>query len=403
MSLDSGGLIGGANIIVFSGDDWSSGLKTTKYHVARQLARHNNVLFVNSVGLRRPTASGRHLKRAVGKLLTFFKGPVSVPEGLHVYTPIIFPFARDNRLVKFFNSLLLRLCMRRLKSRLGLDDPIVIAFTVSFNGVIDSLDARAVVYYCIDDLSSFPGIDREWFEREEEWLLSRADCTIACSEELHAALHRKGHQTHYVPHGVDWQLFRRAVTEQYPLPEDMRDIPEPRLGFYGFLTAEWIDFPLLKRMAAEHPDWHIVLIGKPDVKLDIPAIIPEPNIHYLGLKPFEELPAYTRHFSVGLIPFIINPITYHCSPLKLLEYLSGGLPVVSSDIPEVRKYGTDAHVARSPDEFIAMCETALREGDPQSRDRRSRAAEVHSWEKRMEQISRIILAEVTPSAAQGRG
>ncbi len=389
----------GENVIIFSSDDWASGLKTSKYHIARHLARHNHVLFVNSVGLRAPTARGGDVKRALGKLLAFFKGPVRVPENLMVYTPIVFPLFRGAPVVKAFNRILLTLSMRWLKFRYGFSDPIVFAFTVAFNDAIGRLGEKSVVYYCVDDLRSFDGVDTAWFDREEDRLLSRADCVICCSEKLQEGFHQRGHRTHYVPHGVDWNAFHRAVSEDLERPADLQSIPEPRLGFFGLFTDDWIDFPLLRRMAADHPDWQIVLIGKLSSGLDVKALAPEPNVHYIGVKPFRELAAYSRHFSVGLVPFLVNSITHYCSPLKILEYLSAGLPVVSTDIPEARKYAGHVHVARNHDEFVALCEHALKEHGPEARQERSRAAQAYAWEGRIQTISQIVREAVAGRSA----
>jgi len=380
----------GENIIVFSSDDWASGLKTSKYHIASRLARDNRVLFVNSVGLRAPTASGRDLRRAFEKLTSFCRGPVCVPEGLHVYTPIVFPAFRSSPVVKALNALLLRAAIRTLQRSLGLWNPVVFSFMPTFNDVLGNLDERAVVYYCIDDLTGYDGVDKAWFQQEEERLLDLADCVIASSSELAAAFGERGHKAHYVPHGVDWALFRRAVEDDLPIPEDLRDIPHPRLGFYGFLSDEWVDYPLLKRLAAERPDWHIVLIGRPKAGMDMQAIVPEANIHYLGLKPFEDLPAYTRHFDVGLVPFCLSALTLHSNPLKVFEYLAGGLPVVTTDIPELRAHADKVHIARRHEEFLGLCEAALAENAPDRREQRSRAVESCSWDDRVREIGTIV-------------
>jgi glycosyltransferase involved in cell wall biosynthesis len=377
------------NVIIFSSDDWSSGLKTSKYHLARQLARGNRVLFVNSIGLRSPGANRRDLGRIFSKLGAFLRGARRVPEGLHVYTPIAIPFKRNHPLVRALNGMLLRNSLRWLKLRLGLGHPIVFVFIPTFNDVVGRLGEKAILYYCIDDLRGYAGVDPDWFNRREDELLARSDAVISSARELNEAFLRKGAPAHYVPHGVDWPLFRRAVVEPLPEPEDLRGIPHPRFGFYGFLSDEWVDYPLLNRMASERPDWHIVLIGRPRAGMEMGSLITAPNLHYLGLKPFEELPAYTRHFDVGLIPFCRNELTRHSNPLKLLEYLAGGLPAVSTDIPEVRQYGEQVRVAGSPEAFIAACEKALAENSPEQREKRSRFAEAHSWERRMETISDI--------------
>ena len=384
-------MLRGENIIIFSSDDWSSGLKTSKYHVARQLARHNRVLYVNSIGLRAPTASGRDLRRIVDKLVSFSRIFADTPEGVFIHTPIAIPFRRSSRSVKLLNSNLLRFSIRAVQLRLSLKRPVVFAFVPTFNDVIGHLGEKAIAYYCIDDMRGYKDIDTAWFDREEERLLNRANCIINSAYSLHEGFAERGLASFHVPHGVDWSLFRKAVVEDLPVPDDLRDIPQPRLGFYGFLSDEWVDYPLLERIADRHPEWHIVLIGRPSADMDMDAVIKSPNIHYLGLKKFESLPAYTRHFSVGLIPFNLNALTLHCNPLKLLEYLSGGLPVVTTAIPEVeRQYASDAYIAHSHDEYIDMCERALAEGSPEEREQRSAAAEKHSWERRAETISEIV-------------
>ena len=391
----------GENIIIFSSDDWWSGLKTSKYHVARQLARRNRVLFVNSIGLRAPLAARRDVGRVLHKLQSFVQGAVAVPEGLHVFTPVICPFRRGTGSVRALNSILLRAAMTHLQRQMGLWRPIVFSFLPSFNGVIGHLQEKAIVYYCIDNMRGYGGLDLEWYDREENWLLRRADCVIACSQRLQDDFRSRGFEAHYVPHGVDWTLFRKAVDEDLPLPDDMRSIPEPRLGFYGFLSEEVVDYTLLHRMARERPNWQIVLIGRPGATTNMAEVTRPENIHYLGLKRFEDLPAYTRHFAIGLMPFLLMKVTHNSNPLKMLEYLAGGLPSVSTDIPEVRRLSEYIHIARTHEEFIALCDRALTETDPVWRERRSRVAEPHSWDERVKQIS-AILANASVRGASGR-
>lgn len=380
----------GESIIIFSSDDWASGLKTSKYHIARGLARDNRVLFVNSVGLRAPAATGRDLKRVIGKLTSSLRGAIKVPEGLHVYTPVVVPFRRGSRVVSSINATILRTAIKGLMWQLGLSRPIVFTFLPTFNSVIGTLGEKAIVYYCIDDMRGYAGIDTTWFDREEKWLLGRANCAISSARELADEFAAQGHRSLYVPHGVDWAMFRTALDEPLPLPADLANIPEPRLGFYGFLSDEWVDYDLLTKMASEHPEWHIVLIGRPRAGMDEAVLRSRPNIHYLGLKQFSELPAYTRHFAVGLIPFRINRLTLHSNPLKLLEYLAGGLPVVSTDIPEVHAYEAQVHIARSHDEYIAACARAIAENSSSQRSQRSEFARAHSWDARLETISAIV-------------
>ena len=127
--------------------------------------------------------------------------------------------------------------------------------------------------------------------------------------------------------------------------------------------------------------------------MDMQSVVPEENIHYLGLRPFEELPAYTRHFDVGLVPFRLSPLTLHSNPLKAFEYLAGGLPVVTTDIPELRAHADMLHIAGGPVDFIDLCERALGENASAMREARSRAVEKHSWDARIMDIAAIVRAE----------
>jgi glycosyltransferase involved in cell wall biosynthesis len=300
--------------------------------------------------------------------------------------------------------MLLCASIRYVQFCLGIKKPIVFAFTPIFNGLIGHLNEKAVIYYCIDDLRGYAGVDIAWFDREENRLLNESLCVISCSKKLYETFSGRGYHSYYIPHGVDWSLFRRAVSENLPEPEDMRNIPHPRLGFYGFLSEEWVDYTLLKNICCKHPEWQIVLIGKQRSGMNLKALMPEPNVHYLGVKPFEELPAYTKYFDVGLIPFTLNKLTLSSNPLKLLEYLSGGVPVVATAIPETRAYASknenitstpDVFVADSYEEFIQCCELAISNDNLALRQQRSEKVRQHSWELRIRDISKIVRTELS--------
>jgi UDP-galactopyranose mutase len=140
-------------------------------------------------------------------------------------------------------------------------------------------------------------------------------------------------------------------------PEDQLHIPMPRLGFYGVID-ERFDIELLRKSAENKPDWHFVMIG-PVVKID-PADLPQlPNIHYLGPKTYDELPAYLSGWQMALIPFLLNDATRYISPTKTPEYLAAGVPVVSTAIEDViNPYGKHrlAHIVGSAGELISACE-----------------------------------------------
>jgi len=178
---------------------------------------------------------------------------------------------------------------------------------------------------------------------------------------------------------VDYDHFCQAVSENLPVPADIADIPRPRLGFFG-LIRDWVDVDMLSAVAQKRPEWHFVLIG--DSTIDLEPYCVRPNLHFLGRKPYAELPAYCQQFDVGLIPFKVNELTRAVNPIKLREYLAAGLPVVSTPMPEVQQYAHLIGISDSVDSFISAVEVALA-GDVDARDARSEAMRCETWPEKV--------------------
>jgi hypothetical protein len=202
-----------------------------------------------------------------------------------------------------------------------------------------------------------------------------------------------------VTHGVDYEHFSRAVREDLPCPPDIADIPHPRLGFFG-LIRDWVDLDLLAEVARKRPDWHIVMIGDADSTVDLAPYRALPNMHFLGRRPYADLPAYCKAFDVGLIPFKINELTKAVNPIKLREYLAAGLPVVSTPLPEVRLCDALVSLADDPATLVASTAACLREGGPESRFRRSDSVRTETWPQK---VSWILACLLGTSAIAGNG
>jgi glycosyltransferase involved in cell wall biosynthesis len=187
-----------------------------------------------------------------------------------------------------------------------------------------------------------------------------------------------------VPHGVDYDHFSRAVKEDLPAPPDIASIPRPRLGFFG-LIRDWVDLDLLAEVARRRRDWQIVLLG--DSTVDLTPYRSIPNMHFLGRKPYADLPAYCRQFDVGLIPFKINELTRAVNPIKLREYLAAGLPVVSTPLPEVELYGPSVNVAKGPEAFARGVSDGLNgQAGASRRAARMEAMRGEGWLAKVEQV-----------------
>jgi glycosyltransferase involved in cell wall biosynthesis len=143
-------------------------------------------------------------------------------------------------------------------------------------------------------------------------------------------------------------------------PEDQKHIPHPRIGFFG-VVDERMDIDLVAALADLRPDWQLAMIG-PVVKID-PASLPQrPNIHWLGMKSYAQLPEYLAGWDVGFMPFAINEATRFISPTKTPEFLAAGLPVVSTPVRDVqRPYGELGllRIAATAEEMVAQLESAM--------------------------------------------
>lgn len=283
----------------------------------------------------------------------------------------------------------------------GLRDFVLWYYTPMALGYSRHLRPRAVVYDAMDELSLFALAPPELAERERE-LLRRADVVFAGGPSLFEARRDRHPNVHCFPSSIDAAHFRRA-RRGLDDPEDQTGVPRPRLGFFGVLD-ERLDRDLLAALADLRPDWHVVMVG-PVVKID-PASLPRrANIHYLGLKPYAELPRYIAGWEAAVMPWILNDATRFISPTKTPEYLAAGRPVVSTPVPDVvRTYGPEAgpagglvRIADTPEAWVAELEDLLAT-TPEERDAWLRRVDAFlartSWERTWRGMRDLVSAAV---------
>ena len=220
------------------------------------------------------------------------------------------------------------------------------------------IEADVTVFDAMDELSKFKFAPAKLLDLEQE-LIDRADVVFTGGSSLYEAKKDRHDNVHCFPSSVDRCHFLKARAHQFE-PADQEDLPKPRLGFYGVID-ERFDTELLDEIARMRPDWSFVMVG-PIVKISPEDLPKRPNIHYLGAKTYDQLPAYLSGWDVALMPFAMNESTQFISPTKTPEYLAGGAPVVSTPIKDVvRHYGQleGVKIASTAEEFVAACEEAL--------------------------------------------
>ena len=372
--------------IVAFAKDWHED-PTSNHHVLRELARTRRVLWLNSLATRTPSlASGRDLGKIKRKLAEFARGPVNVENDLWVTTPLVLPLP-GSAIARAINRQILGATIRALRLRLGIKQFELWTFLPNTADYIGTLGEQLAVYYCVDEWSMFSYLDRAQTVAAERRVLERVDAVFAINHALADAKRAVNRQTFVSPHGVDHAMFARALEPAVAVPADLEALPHPRIGFYGTLR-DWVDFELIAHIARARPTWSIALIGQ--ALGDLSALNGIPNVHLLGQKRHDELPAYCKGFDAGMIPYRIDERMEFVNPLKLREYLSAGLPVVSTPVPEVVRYAHLCRIAATPDDFVAALDASLAEATPAARRARSAAMAQETWAARVADVARTI-------------
>ncbi len=344
-------------------------------------------MWINAIANRMPTAAAKDVSRIFKKLKSFTEPIREVEPNIHVLNPLAIP-AYGTTAVRKFNETFLVSQVKRAMRRLKFTRPINMIFNPAAGLLAGKIGESRLIYYCVDEYTAFTGASKGLKEIEES-LFRKADLVIVSAEKLLADKKQFNANTHIIRHGVDFQMFRQALDDATAIPDEIKDLPKPIIGFHGLL-ADWVDFELIKKTANHFSNGSVVLIGKiaVDAERKIKILGDVKNIHFLGRKPYAALPNYCKGFDVALNPFAISDLTLAANPLKVREYLAAGLEVVSTDIPEVRILDF-CRIGETHQNFIEEIEAALK--NPQSKTEISDSVRAESWEARVDEL-RLILA-----------
>jgi glycosyltransferase involved in cell wall biosynthesis len=248
-----------------------------------------------------------------------------------------------------------------------------------------------LIYDFVDEIDVFEG-NRASITKYHKWLLEKAKIVLATSKQLYEQVHLIRQDVILCPNGVDYEFFSKKTQEEVPPPPDLLPIlglHRPIIGYYGAL-ARWFDFDLWKEAAYQKKDFSFVMIG-PDYDGSLPPdLLSMPNVFWLGVKSYEELPLYLKYFDVATIPFKVNKITDAVSPLKLFEYMAGKKPIVSTNLKEITQY-TGILIALDINDFIELLDKALLLGnDPTYLAYIDDLARKNSWGSRASLILKMI-------------
>lgn len=379
-----------ADITLLSTADWDHPLWTNKQHVARSLAAlGHRVLYVESLGLRAPRRQSRDGRRILRRLRRALMPPRRVEPNLWVWSPLAIPGAGASPLLQALNRLVFSISLQLAERLIAFRPQLLWTYNPCTLAYLHST-ARypGLIYHCVDDVPSQPGMNAAWIMRWEQQLCRRADQVFVTSKALLESRHDWSGSIAFYPNVADYDHFSQAWSCVLQPAAELCAIPHPRLGFIGALSAYKLDLELIAALAGRHRDWSFVLVGptgEGEQSADLSALLAHPNVHWLGAQPYGKLPSLLSGFDVALLPLRFNSYTESMFPMKFFEYLAAGLPVVATPIRSLLDYRDLVQLPSSnqPEIWAQAIATALAD-PPQARQARLAFAARNTYRSRTE-------------------
>lgn len=377
-------MLEGASIVVFA-DDWGAHPSSAQ-HLLRRFLKGNRVIWVNTVGLRWPRPTRRDLSKILGKL-RHWSGRKPVSDGrprpeLHDL-PLV-PLTLGGA-ARWINAHIMR---RAVRSWIGTTtSPSYIVTTLPLTAdLVGAVPAATFVYYLVDDYASWPGLGGAVVKQLDQEQARGADLIVAASQALALAhsSQARGRMV-YLPHGVDVEHFgeARAVREKCRQADEQ---PLADVIFFGAFD-ERIDGKLLEAVVASRPALRFLFVGPtPSNSLPHPQ---GAHVEWRGAVPYEELPALLGRCRVTILPYVGGDFGGRLSPLKAREALAAGLPVVATDVPELRTLPRGVFLGQTAEELAKAIDQALiSAADVPTLEE----LQADSWEARAERFSSLLQA-----------
>jgi len=356
----------------------------------QKLAAKNKILYVNPFSSDLLGAVkkgfGKRVVRKLKSILRFLQRPNN---NLYVFSPIFLPF-QGNKIIDAINNFFLRLQIRIVCLFLRMSKPILWVENVRAADILEWFAPLLVVYHASDlfaedGYTANPGALRQ----REERVSQASDVLICVSKRLYEAKNAELDNIFYLPHGVDFELFREAANGGGNSTERLANVPRPIAGYYGTMTAN-NDIELLQYCARKSRDVSFVLAGQ-ITGGNYEELSREPNVYLLGKVQYEQIPALCASFDVCLLQWKMSKWIRFCHPLKFFEYMASGKPIVSVPIDEiVENYSDIVSIVNTKEEYCKAIMWELNNDTNERAHRRIEAAKEHSWDSHIEQLSRII-------------
>lgn len=373
--------ISGESIICFAGEDWWYHHPHSKNHILKRLAKQNKVLFINSITMGLPAVSNPDFFAKIWrKFWSMLRWLRRAPEGLWILTPLSVPIYSMG-FTRWLNRMVLLAQVKLVQLLLGMRHAVIWVAIPSAAELVEGMDPKLLLYQVSDkydanqDSATASSLIREWDAR-----LKRGAAVVMYSGRK---LYEESCERHryFLEQAVDFEHFANQSAELAP---ELSALPSPVLGYIGWMDYV-MDGPLIQQVVDLRPTWQWVFIGNKSNLFEVRG----PNVHFLGPRPYGDLPRYLRHIDVCVLPWHHDGFTSYGSAIKVKEYLATGKPVVIAPLYE---YATVAGIRtyRTVEEFIAQVEDALENDTPADRKRRQEAVRDATWDVRARQVGELI-------------
>lgn len=378
------------DIVCFGPSDWWGMNPSSATHIMQRLAKTNRILYINPVssdllGVRNRKGVAARILRKLKSMMRLFK---RVDHNLYVISPFFVPI-QGNPLLDGINNIMLRIQLGLAMLLLGFKRPLLWVENIRAADSLKWFNWRLVIYHASDKFDECANTRNKLRLRHREQLVSQhSDVIICASNKLYESKREQKAHVHYLPHGVDFELFRKAA-EDTRFYDDLKHAPHAVAGYFGTLTAQ-NDIELLEHCAASLSHVRFVFAGQVTGG-DYDHLRRMPNVSFLGRVPCEQIPHLCASFDVCLLPWRMNEWIESCNPLKLFEYMASGNPIVSVPICEVKdRYSDIVAVAENKEQFCRAIETELDNDTDRRKTLRIETAKRHTWNNHILRLSSII-------------
>lgn len=377
-------MIAQTELLIFA-DDWGRHPSSCQ-HLVRQLLPKYEVTWVNTIGMRPPRLNVDTFKRGMEKL-RHWRHAEPAPDGAENLSPrVLNPRMWPWNSSRFDRALNRRLLVKQINRALNANCARIAITTLPLAAdLVDELHVDKWIYYCVDDFTVWPGLDHRALDSMERDLITKSNAIVAASVKLQERVHQLGGSATLLTHGVDVAHWQNQAN--YPLPEVMESLDAPLIIFWGLIDQR-MDLKFVEHLADSLDFGTILFVGPTDNPSA--ALFEMPRVKHLPAMTLEELAAIGQRADVLIMPYVDEEVTRAMQPLKMLEYLATGKPVVARDLPAAQAWADCLDLATNERDFSLQVMKALEQGLSESHSLNRRRLIAESWQSKASYLDALI-------------